>query len=108
MSVGFARVPQPSGTRSPPLKRGLLQASSWWRGRKELCCFISQAQQLCPLPTQFSQGTAHHTHLHSVFLGVVVDVDSSFSTKQYTSPSHPGLSAELQNTGAWMGRFVAE
>lgn len=26
-----------------------------------------------------------------------------FVTKQYTRPSHPRLSAELQNTRAWMG-----
>jgi len=98
VSVGFAQVPQPSDTRSPPLKRAVLQASSRWCGRKELCSFISRV--LC----RHSSPRAQHTaHVCAVFFCAWLEMRTAVSTKHYRSPSHPGLSVELRNTRAWTG-----
>ncbi|XP_035747347.1 ATP synthase mitochondrial F1 complex assembly factor 2 [Egretta garzetta] len=76
-------------------RRSLSSPEEGCLASQKLVVWQERAQQLCPLPTELSQDTAHHTHLHSVFLGVVIDGDRSFSTKQYPSPFHPGLSSEL-------------
>lgn len=106
MSVGFAPVSWPLGTRSAPLKRDVWQPGGVAGKSSAALSAVSFADTV-------SQGTAHQTHLHGVFLHLGMDVESFFSSFRVPLTLDFQLSSGTVRHG-WVsppfaqGRFVAE